>query len=359
VKILVIPGDGIGPEITQASLAAVSALTDRLGLDLTIEQAPCGLESLGKYGTTLRPEDLERARQADGVILGPMSVRDYPAVNDGGVNVSSVLRQELDLYANIRPSYTRPGLPSAVQSMDLVFVRENLEDFYADRNMSSGIGEFMPTPQLAMAVGKITSEGSRRVARAAFELARRRPRKAVTVIHKIPVLKLYYGFFLKEVLAVAEEYPDVHVDDLMVDAAAALLVRTPERFDVVLAPNMFGDILSDEAAELTGSLGLGGSLNHGDRHAMAQAAHGSAPDIAGRDIANPCSMLYSIAMLFEHLGGKAEDTGLVRAGLSLRDAIDSQLVEPETRTRDLGGEVGTAAFGEHVAGQLASQMATG
>ncbi len=359
MKILVIPGDGIGPEITMASLSAVGALADGWGLDLAIEQVPCGLESLGQYGTTLRPDDVERARQADGVILGPMSVRDYPAVSEGGVNVSAVLRQELDLYANIRPSYNRPGLPAAVRGMDLVLVRENLEDFYADRNMSCGIGEFMPTPQLAMAVGKITGEGSRRIARAAFELARRRPRKAVTVIHKVPVLKMYYGFFLAEVLGVAREYPDIRVDDLMVDAAAALLVRTPERFDVVLAPNMFGDILSDEAAELTGSLGLGGSLNHGDRHAMAQAAHGSAPDIAGRDIANPCSMLYSIAMLFEHLGEKAGDKALVRGGLSLRDAIDSQLAEPHTRTRDLGGEVGTAAFGEQVARQLASQVAAG
>jgi isocitrate/isopropylmalate dehydrogenase len=359
VKILVIAGDGIGPEITKASLAAIDALVDRWGLALTLEQAPCGLASLAKYGTTLRADDIERAKQADGVILGPMSVRDYPAVTDGGINTSAVLRRELDLYANIRPSYTRPGLPAAVQSMDLVLVRENLEDFYVDRNMSSGIGEFMPTPQLALAVGKITAEGSRRVAHAAFSLARRRARKTVTVIHKVAVLKMYYGLFLAEVLEVAKEYPDVRVDDLMVDAAAALLVRIPERFDVVLAPNMFGDILSDEAAELTGSLGLGGSLNHGDRHAMAQAAHGSAPDIAGKDVANPCSLLYSTAMLFEHIGEKAHDPALVSAGLSLRDAVDAQLAKPETRTRDLGGELGTAAFGERVASYLANDATSG
>jgi isocitrate/isopropylmalate dehydrogenase len=359
VKILAIPGDGIGPEITKASLAAVTALADRWRLDLTLEEAPCGLRSLAQYGTTLRPEDLQLAKDADGVILGPMSVRDYPPVKEGGINVSAVLRQELDLYANIRPCYTRPGISAAIQDMDLVFVRENLEDFYADRNMSRGIGEFMPTPEVAMAVGKITSAGSRRVARAAFDLARRRTRHSVTVVHKVPVLKMYYGFFLDEVHEVAKEYPDVSVDDLMVDAAAALLIRTPERFDVVLAPNMFGDILSDEAAELTGSLGLGGSLNHGSRHAMAQAAHGSAPDIAGRDIANPCSMLYSIAMLFEHLGEKAGNQAFQMAGLRLRDAVDAQLAKPESRTRDLGGEVGTAAFGDQVAGHLATDATAG
>ena len=357
MKILVIPGDGIGPEITSASLAAVEVLAERWGLALTLDHAPCGLESLAKYGTSLRDEDLERAKQADGVILGPMSVRDYPPVADGGVNISATLRQQLDLYANIRPSYTRPGLPAAVESMDLVLVRENLEDFYADRNMIGGIGEFMPTSQVALAIGKITAEGSQRIARVAFELARRRARRTVTVIHKIPVLKMYYGFFLAEVHRVAGDYPDVRVDDLMVDAAAALLVRTPERFDVVLAPNMFGDILSDEAAELTGSLGLGGSLNHGDRFAMAQAAHGSAPDIAGQDVANPCSMLYSIAMLFEHLGERAHDAAFANAGLSLRDAVDEQLAKPESRTRDLGGQLGTAAFGEQVARSLASRVA--
>lgn len=353
MKILVIPGDGIGPEITEASLAAVEMLADRWGLDLTIDRAPCGLASLAKYGTSLRDEDLKRAKQSDGLILGPMSVRDYPPVAEGGINVSAVLRQELDLYANVRPSYTRPGISSAVESMDLIIVRENLEDFYADRNMIGGIGEFRPAPEVVLAIGKITAEGSRRVARAAFELARKRPRKTVTVIHKVPVLKMYYGFFLAEVHKVAADYPDVRVDDLMVDAAAALLVRTPQRFDVVLAPNMFGDILSDEAAELTGSLGLGGSLNHGDRYAMAQAAHGSAPDIAGNDVANPCSLLYSVAMLFEHLGEKAHDAAFVNAGLSLRDAVDEQLVKPESRTRDLGGQVGTAAFGTQVARHIA------
>jgi 3-isopropylmalate dehydrogenase len=359
VKILVIAGDGIGPEITKASLAAVDVLIDRWGLALTLEHASCGLASLAEHGTTLRAVDIEHAKEADGVILGPMSVRDYPPVNEGGINTSAVLRRELALYANVRPSYTRPGLPAAAEGMDLVLVRENLEDFYADRNMASGIGEFMPTPQVALAIGKITSEGSRNVARAAFEIARRRDRRTVTVIHKVPVLKMYYGFFLAEVHEVAKEYPDVRVDDLNVDAAAALLVRTPERFDVILAPNMFGDILSDEAAELAGSLGLGGSLNHGDHHGMAQAVHGSAPDIAGQDIANPCSLLYSISMLFEHLGEKAHDAAFVSAGLSLREAVDAQIAKPESRTRDLGGTVGTAAFGDQVASHLASLSTAG
>lgn len=352
MKILVIPGDGIGPEITAASLVALEAAVTRWELDVTVEYATCGLVSLAEHGTTMRPDDVEWAKEADGVILGPMSVRSYPPLSEGGINPSAVLRRELDLYANVRPAYTRAGLAATVPAMDLVLVRENLEDFYADRNMVRGLGEFMPTEDVALAIGKLTREGSRRVARAAFELARRRERHKVTVIHKDAVLKMYYGFFLDNVREVARDYPDVELDDLMVDAASALLIRTPERFDVILAPNMFGDILSDEAAELTGSLGMGGSLNHGDSHAMAQAVHGSAPDIAGQDVANPSSLLYSIAMLLEHLGHGRERPELLQAGGDFRAAVDAVLAVAETRTRDLGGELGTATFGQRVAEEI-------
>lgn len=348
MKILVVPGDGIGPEITDATLSVLDTLVTQLGLELSLENADCGLVSLRKHGVTVRAEDIALAKEVDGVILGPMSVKEYPAEDAGGRNVPAAFRSGLDLYANIRPCYTRPNLPSMAPSMDLVFARENLEDFYTDRNMFRGSGELMPTSDVAIAIGKISRQGSERIARAAFELARRRERRTVTVVHKAPVLRMYHRLFLDTALEVAADYPDVTVDDIMIDAAAALLVRQPERFDVILTTNMFGDILSDQAAELAGSLGLAASLNHGDQHAVAQAGHGSAPDIAGQDIANPTSLMLSTAMLLDHLGARHQDDKFVTAGRLLREAVDAQLSTPELRTRDLGGTVGTKEFTAHV-----------
>lgn len=349
LDILVVQGDGIGPEITGATLKGVEALRKKFGLDLRLEHADCGLVSLNKHGITVRDEDIERAKKADGVVLGPMSVREYPAVEKGGVNVPATFRTRLELYANIRPSYGRPGLKAMAPQMDLVMVRENLEDFYVDRNMFSGLGEFMPTEEVVIAMGKITATGSRRIARAACEIARRRPRKKLTIVHKNPVLKMYHTLFLEEALKVTREFPELEVEDLLVDAVTALLIRTPERFDVILTTNMFGDILSDEAAELSGSLGLAASLNRGDRSAVANAGHGSAPDIAGRDVANPASLMLSTAMLFEHLGATRKNQKMSDAAAAFTRAVDRTIGSPGTRTRDLGGKLGTAAFADAVA----------
>jgi 3-isopropylmalate dehydrogenase len=227
--------------------------------------------------------------------------------------------------------------------MDLVIVRENTEGFYADRNMALGSGEFMPTPEVALAVGKATTEGCRRIAIAAFELARRR-RRHVTAVHKANVLKIYSGLFLDQVRQVAADYPDVDLDTVIVDAMAALLIREPQRFDVVVTTNMFGDILSDEASEIAGGLGLAGSLNVGDKFAVAQAAHGSAPDIAGHDKANPVAFLQSVAMLLEHLGARTGRRDLADAAVTLKRETDALLSSPATRTPDLGGSCGTKAF---------------
>jgi isocitrate/isopropylmalate dehydrogenase len=354
MKLLVVPGDGIGPEICAATVQSLKILDRKFGLGIEFETAPCGLESLRAHGTTVRPEDVERAKAADGVILGPMSVNEYPAPDKGGLNVPAAFRKGLALYANVRPCYTREGVPSTARQMDLVFVRENLEDFYVDRNLHWGHGEFLATEDVAIAIGKITAQGSRRAAVAAFDLARRR-RKKVTVVHKAPVLIKYNGLFLDQARLVAKDYPDVMIEDIMVDAAAALLIRTPERFDVILTTNMFGDILSDEAAELAGSLGLAASLNHGDRHAVAQAGHGSAPDLAGKNLANPVSLMQSAAMLLEHLGMRSNSNSLSRAGIMLRDAVDVHLRTPETRTPDLGGHIGTSAFAEKIEHYLEGQ----
>jgi len=211
----------------------------------------------------------------------------------------------------------------------------------------------MPTPDLALSLRKVSAHASRRIARTAFRLARRRRRK-VTAVHKANVLKMREGLFLQEVRSVAQEHPDVSYDEQLVDSMAALLVRDAARFDVIVTTNMYGDILSDEAAELSGSLGLAGLVNAGDTHCMAQAQHGSAPDIAGKDIANPCSLLISAGMLLGWLGEKHGADRSLRAQAALEEAIADLMREPATRTRDLGGTLGTRAFGAALLEKLAS-----
>ncbi len=294
---------------------------------------------------------MDDIRQADGVILGPVSTVDYPPRDQGGINPSATIRKGLDLYANIRPSRARAGVPALSPDMDLVVVRENTEGFYADRNMFSGSGEFMPTEDMALAVRKITAAGSRRIAEVAFTLAARR-RGRVTAIHKANVLKVSDGLFLDTVRAVAGGHPGVELDDVLIDAMAALLVRDASVFDVVLTTNMYGDILSDEAAELSGGLGLAGSANVGDNHVVAQAAHGSAPDIAGRGIANPTALMLSVAMMLEWLGARHGRDDLGGAAEHFTAAIDAVLADPASHTPDMGGTGTTGAFGEAVARKI-------
>ena len=347
MKILVLPGDGIGPEITRATLDVLRAADAAVSADLEFETRDIGLASLAARGTTLPSEVLERIAEVDGVILGPVSHYEYPPRDQGGINPSAELRVRFELYANIRPCRSRPAFSILRKPMDLVIVRENTEGFYSDRNMYAGSGEFMPDPDSAFSIRKITARGSSRIARAAFLLARKRRRK-VTAVHKANVIKLSDGLFLREVRNVAREFPDVELEELIVDATAALLIRTPERFDVMVTTNMFGDILSDEAAELSGSLGLGGSINAGDNHCVAQAQHGSAPDIAGQNIANPTSLILSAAMLLDWCGRRTAAQKLTAAATLVESAVEEVLESPRTRTRDIGGSLGTDAFAKAV-----------
>jgi 3-isopropylmalate dehydrogenase len=353
MNILVLPGDGIGPEIAAVTVQVLERLDRLFALDLRLDTHEVGLASLRRTGSTLPEPVVAACRAADGFILGPVSHLDYPPLAQGGRNPSGELRIALDLYANVRPSRCYEGLSHWGRTpMDLLIVRENTEGFYADRNMHQGIGEFMPTPDLALSLRKISAHASRRIAQTAFRLARTRRRK-VTAVHKANVLKLTEGLFLREVRAVAGDFSDVAYEEQLVDSMAAALVRDAARFDVVLTTNMYGDILSDEAAELSGSLGLAGSLNAGDAHCMAQAQHGSAPDIAGKDIANPCSLLISAGMLLGWLGEKRAAENFLRAQAALEAALAALMREPATRTRDLDGPLGTRAFGEAVLDQLA------
>jgi 3-isopropylmalate dehydrogenase len=344
LNILVLPGDGIGPEITDATLKVLERVKQIVSLDLTFDVRLIGLTALRSAGTTFPASVLDACRRADGIILGPVSTADYPARDQGGVNASAELRIQLDLFANVRPSRTRHGLTHWGRTpMDLVIVRENIEGFYADRNMHRGNGEFMPTPDLALSIRKISGFASSRIARAAFELAATR-RRHVTAVHKANVLSVTEGLFLREVRQIAKAHPDVIYDEQLVDSMAALLVRDSERYDVIVTTNMYGDILSDEAAELAGSLGLAASINFGDRHCMAQAQHGSAPDIEGQDKANPTSLILSAAMLLQWLGRRRNNMKLAEAARLIDTAVDAVLKQASTRTIDLGGPLGTAAF---------------
>jgi len=346
IDILVLPGDGIGPEITAATLAVLRAAA---GERLAFTEMAIGEASLAAEGSTLPDAVMTAIPRADGVVLGPVSHYSYPA---GQPNPSAALRTGFNLYANVRPCRSRPGLSLLRDPMDLVIVRENTEGFYADRSMYMGPGEFMPDPDSAFSIRKITAPAVRRVASSACEIAMTR-RKRLTAVHKANVLKLTDGLFLREVRAVAADYPEIELDEVIVDAAAALLIRDPGRFDVMVTTNMFGDILSDEASELSGSLGLGGSINAGDDICVAQAQHGSAPDIAGQGIANPTSLILSAAMLLDWLGRRRADAALREAAARIEAAVEAILGDPAQRTRDVGGPLGTTDFAAAVVGELA------
>ena len=352
IRLAVMQGDGIGPEITAATLDVLKAAAKLWQIEFAFQDVLVGLDALAGHGTTFPEASFEVAKAADGVILAPVSHNDYPQADKGGINPSGALRKRLDLYANIRPAKTREGFPARCgKPVDLVVVRENTEGFYADRNMFQGSGEFMPTADVALAVRKITRQASMRIAEEAFRLAMQR-RKHVTVVHKANVLRVSDGLFLECTRAAAARYPDVTCEEKIIDAMAALLVRDASKFDVIVTTNMYGDILSDEASEIAGSLGLAASVNSGADHAMAQAQHGSAPDIAGQDKANPSSLIGSVAMLLTWLGARRDDARLTQAAAGIERALDAVIAVPELRTGDLGGPLGTKAFGEKVAGAL-------
>lgn len=343
MKLLVLPGDGIGPEITEATLAVLDRASAIYGLNLEWDIRDIGFKALKSDGSTF-PEPIQQAaREAPGIILGPVSHLDYPSKEEGGINPSGWLRVQLDLFANIRPAKSRMGVGLTGKPVDLVIFRECTEGFYGDRNMFMGRGEFMPTEDVAIAVRKVTAKQCRRIAEVAFDWAQRRRRK-VTAVHKANVLHMSDGLFLKEVRAVAKRYPDVALDEKIVDAMAALLVRMPDQFDCIVTGNMFGDILSDEASEISGSLGLAGSTMTGDNACCAQAQHGSAPDIAGQDKANPTSLILSAAMLLEWLGTRHSQPAFSDAAGAIESAIDKALQSPGTRTGDVGGTLGTRAY---------------
>lgn len=344
-------GDDIGLEIVPETVRVMrAAIEAEKGLDVEFVPFPIGWPSYLEHGTTLPQETMDGLRGMDGFILGPIGHAAYPKDNPNSVNPHPILRKQFDLYANLRPVRSYPGLPALHPDIDILVARENNEGFQPDRNMIAGSGEFQPTPDSAFSIRVITSRGSERIARAAFEAARQRDKaRKVTAIHKRTVFKLTDGLFMDTVAEVARDYPDIELDDYQVDTAAMHIVMRPERFDVVLCTNMFGDILSDLTAGLAGGLGMAPGLNIGDTQAMAQATHGSAPDISGRNIANPYAMIMSGQMLLEWLGARHDDQAMLNAAKRVDAAVTHVLTEGSALTADLGGSASTQQMGQAIA----------
>jgi 3-isopropylmalate dehydrogenase len=343
----VLAGDGIGPEVVPAAVRVVDAAVRAAGAaGIEWVPLPFGRAAIDRFGSPLPDATVAALAELDGWLLGPHDSAAYPAPHDSRITPGGAIRRRFDLFANIRPARALPGARAVVPGTDLVVVRENTEGFYADRNTHAGTGEFMPTPDVAIAHGIVTRPAVERIARVAFDLARRR-RNRVTIVHKANVLRLTTGLFRDVCREVAAGYPEVTVDEAHVDAMTVHLLRRADEFDVIVTENMFGDILSDLTAEIAGSLGSAGSINASDRYAMAQAAHGAAPDIAGRGVANPVAVMLSAGMLLDWLGTRHADGALGRAA-RLVDAGISDTVRAGTRTADLGGSSGTGEFTDAV-----------
>jgi 3-isopropylmalate dehydrogenase len=339
----VLNGDDIGHEIVPAAVEVTTAAAARTGLNVDWVPLPIGRKAFDDLGHTMPPGTLERIGELDGFLLGPIGHRDYPK-HPQSINPHPILRKSFDLFANVRPTRSYPDLGCLYEDIDLIIVRENNEGFQPDRNVFMGNGEFRPTEDVTISVRVITRSGSYKVANAALQLAQAR-RKKLTVVHKNTVFKMGCGMFVEECYNAARNYPDVEVEEVIVDTFAMHLVRNPQRFDVVVTTNMFGDILSDEAAGLVGGLGMapGLCIGRGDI-AMAQATHGSAPDIAGKGIANPFAMIESTRMLVEWLGRKRNIPAALAASDLMTKGIRAALADRASRTGDINGTTNTAGM---------------
>src|SRR5688500_4842835 len=349
LNIGILEGDDIGLEVVRETIKVMKAAAQKCALDIDWHPMLIGKKAYDELSYTLPPGTLEKLNTLDGWVLGPIGHQAYPKGKPNAINPHPILRKNYDLFANIRPAKSLPGLPALYKDVDLVIVRENNEGMPPDRNMFMGNGEFRPTPDMTIGVRIITRQGSSKVARAAFELARTRPRKKVTSVHKDTVFKLACGMFAEETRKMAKEYPDVAYDEVLVDTMGMKLVMKPQQFDVIVTTNTFGDILSDVAAGLVGGLGLAAGLSAGPERAMAQATHGSAPDIAGKQIANPYAMIMSGQMLMAWLGHTHGVPKAVEAANLMERAIERVIADAKTLTADLGGSASTSQMGDAVA----------
>lgn len=320
--VTLIPGDGIGEEITHAMQQVVEAS----GVKIAWDVQSAGLKAVQTLGNALPEVTLTSIRKNQVALKGPTTT----PVGTGHKSANVLLRQALDLYASVRPVKSIPGFKTRYENVDLVLVRENTEGLYVGQ-------EVQVTPDTVISLKIVTEKASRRIARFAFELAEKQKRKKITVGHKANIIKLGDGLFLRLAYEQANNYQSIQMDDCIVDALCMKLVMAPEKFDMLLLENLYGDILSDLCAGLVGGLGLVPGANLGDREAVFEAVHGSAPDIAGMNKANPTALIKSAVMMLEHLGERS-------VAQNIESAVNKTLGHPESRTYDLGGTAGTDVF---------------
>lgn len=329
-RVILIPGDGIGPEVTSAARRVI----DATGGAINWQEFKAGGDLIDRLGTALPQATLDAVMDAGLALKGPIAT----PIGRGHRSVNVEMRRRLDLFANFRPTKSLPGIQSRYEGVDLIVVRENTEGLY------SGL-EHVVVPGVVESLRVITESASERIVRYAFDTALRLQRKKVTAVHKANILKLSDGLFLDVARRVARDYDDIAFDESIVDATAMKLMMDPSQFDVLVMENLFGDILSDLTSGLVGGLGLAPSANIGDKYAVFEAAHGSAPDIAGKGLANPTALIFSGVLLLRHLG---EDAAAGRISAAVRKVLASGKV----LTGDLGGDAGTEAYTDAVIAAL-------
>src|SRR5436305_6153677 len=330
-KITLLPGDGIGPEVT----ASVVAIIECAGVEVEWEKYFVGSEALSRFGDPLPPEVLESVLRNKVALKGPVTT----PIGTGFASINVRLRKTLDLYANLRPVKSMPNIITRFENVDVVIVRENTEDLY------SGL-EHEVVPGVVESLKIITEKASTRIARFAFNHAKKEGRKKIHAIHKANIMKLSDGLFLKSIRTVATEFPEIEYQEMIVDNACMQIVLNPQQFDVLLLPNLYGDVMSDLAAGLVGGLGVVPSGNIGDEGGLFEAVHGTAPDIAGKGLANPTALLMSSILMLDYLGERS-------AARRIETALETVYREAKHTTRDLGGKATTAEFTEAVINALA------
>ena len=333
-----IRGDGIGPELADAGRRVLEAASDRFGLSVGVEPLEAGDGALASRGRALPDDVFESVKESDACLKAP--------VGESAADVIVVLRRRLDLYANIRPAVSYPGTPALRPDIDMVIVRENTEDLYTGAEVDLG--------DSAVALRQVSRRASERIARRAFRTALRRDKMRVTCVHKSNVMRVSDGLFARACEGVASQYPDVKFEHMYVDACAMDIIRRPERFDVIVTTNMFGDILSDESSQAAGGLGMAPAANLGDSFGIFEPVHGAAFDIAGTDSANPCSFILSAKMMLEWLAEQKGDGRCSQAASAVGSAVLAMAKEGRT-TRDVGGGLSTSEF----AGQVCRKISRG
>ena len=351
MKIGILLGDDIGLEVVPECVKVMQAAAASTSLAIDWLPLPIGKRGHEEHGHTLPAVTEQALRGLDGWIMGPIGHNAYP--RGDATWVMPPIRKKFELFAAVRPALCHPNVKSIHKDVDIVFVREITEGMLYSETVVAGAPEFRPNDDITVAMRVITRKGSHRVAREAFEIAQGRPRKKVTAAHKEPVYRLACGMFAEECRRLAREYPDVKFEEILIDTIAMKLVMAPQEFDVVVTTNQFGDILTDIGAGLAGGLGLAPGLGIGESQAMAQATHGSAPDIAGRNIANPYAMIMSGQMLLAWLGRKRSEPKAMAAAQRIQAAVTKVIAEAKHLTPDLGGRAGTREMGDAIAEAVA------